>query len=153
MKDTEATAALFLFFSFFLFRFLFRPFHRRGWITLLSTNKPRWKTWHSPGATIYSIFAKLAKSLPGKQTNQPDVLSFLASRERKMIEVAYRKRDGKEKKRIYEREKERERERERERNAHYSYKPTSWSYLWHEIARKRVSVRQDDFSFCFLALH
>jgi len=63
-----------------------------------------------------------------------------------MIEVAYRKRDGKEKK-------EYTKERERERNARYSCKPTSWSYLWHEIARKRVSVRQDDFSFCFLALH
>lgn len=54
-------------------------FFLRGRITLLSTDKPRWKTWHSLSATIYSIFAKLAKSLPGKPTDQPDVLSFLAS--------------------------------------------------------------------------
>lgn len=71
----------------------------RDRITLLSTDKPRWKTWHSPGTTIYSIFAKLAESLPGKPTDQPDVLSFLASRERKMMEVAYGKKGRKERKR------------------------------------------------------
>lgn len=71
--------------------------------------------------TIYSIFAKLAESLPGKPTDQPDVLSFLASlaKERWWKSLTERGMGIK-----------------RMREASFLRRLTFLSYLWREITEK-----------------
>lgn len=115
MEDTRATVR---FLSLFLGTFAGPT---KSPLLTAPLGNPRWKTWYGRGTTIYSIFAKLAESLPRGPTNRTFCLFSPTAKERwwKSLEGRGIKRG-------------------KRRDARFSRGLTSLSYLRREIAGKRV---------------